>query len=269
MSLVLGCPAALASDPPSIAIWRLDCGEIQMNDASPLSDTGAYAGQARRLTDSCYLIQHDRDLLLWDAGLPLSLKGKPTNKDPISPTLSIDLTSQLAKIGFRPADVSKLGVSHYHFDHVGQAANFPTATLLIGARDWAALHADPLPFGADRALLGPWIDGTSKVDPIDGDRDIFGDGSVVILSMPGHTPGSQALLVRLPKSGPVLLSGDVVHLEAQWQLGAVPSWNTERADSLASMDRLRKTATTLGANIIVQHDPADISKLAAFPAASR
>lgn len=98
---------------------------------------------------------------------------------------------------------------------------------------------------------------------------MFGDGSVVILATPGHTPGSTALLVRLPKTGPVLLSGDVVHLEAQWPLSAVPTWNTQRADSLASMNRLQKLASNLDATIIVQHDPADIPKLAAFPKASR
>jgi len=67
----------------------------------------------------------------------------------------------------------------------------------------------------------------------------------------------------------MLLSGDVAHLEAQWPLSAVPTWNTERADSLASMDRLQKLASNLGATIVVQHDPADIPKIATFPEASR
>lgn len=140
---------------------------------------------------------------------------------------------------------------------------------MIGAADWTALHSKKMPFGADPALLAPWLNGKGKVDPIEGDRDVFGDGSVVILATPGHTPGSTALLVRLPKTGPVLLSGDVVHLEAQWPLSAVPTWNTQRADSLASMNRLQKLASNLDATIIVQHDPADIPKLAAFPKASR
>lgn len=200
-----------------------------------------------------------------DAGLPTSLLGKPIDHQPISPTLSVDLPTQLAHIGVRPEDIPRLGLSHYHFDHAGQAATFSHATLMIGAEDWAALHAKKMPFGADPTLLAPWLNGKAKVDPIEGDRDVFGDGSVVILAMPGHTPGSTALLVRLPANGPTILSGDVVHLEAQWPLSAVPTWNTKRAESLASMDRLQKLASNIGATIIVQHDPADISKLATFP----
>lgn len=185
------------------------------------------------------------------------------------PTLSVDLPTQLARIGVRPEDITRLGLSHYHFDHAGQATTFSNATLMIGAADWAALHSGKMPFGADPGLLAPWLNGKAKVDPIEGDRDVFGDGSVVILATPGHTPGSTALLVRLPETGPMILSGDVAHLEAQWPLSAVPTWNTERADSLASMDRLQKLAANLGATIVVQHDPADISKLATFPEASR
>ncbi|PTQ12150.1 MBL fold metallo-hydrolase [Sphingomonas oleivorans] len=254
---------------PEISLWRLNCGEIQMNDASPLSDTGAYAGQSRRLSNGCYLVRHGNDYLLWDAGLPAALLGKPVDAQPISPTLAADLPSQLAKVGVRPDQISRLAISHYHFDHVGQAAAFPKATLLIGAGDWAALQAGKTPFGADKALLAPWLTGGARVDPIEGDRDVFGDGSVVILAMPGHTPGATALLVRLHERGPVILSGDVVHLEAQWAAQAVPTWNSERADSLASMDRLQKLAATLKARLIVQHDPADIDVLARFPLASR
>lgn len=224
---------------------------------------------AALLSNGCYLIRHGKDLLLWDAGLPTSLLGKPHDAQPISPTLSVDLPTQLARIGVKPGDIGRLAVSHYHFDHVGQAAAFPKATLLIGAGDWAALHSQKQPFGADASLLTPWLAGRAKVDPVEGDRDIFGDGSVVMLAMPGHTPGASALLVRLSELGPVILSGDVVHLEAQWAHWAVPSWNTSRADSLASMDRLRRLAENIQATIVVQHDPADIGKLARFPQPSR
>lgn len=272
---VVSCVSLLACGPiqaapavPDVALWRLDCGELQMNDASPLSDAGSYAGKSQRLSDGCYLIRHGKELLLWDAGLPATLLGTPIDAQPISPTLALDLPTQLARIGIRPNDIGRLAISHYHFDHVGQAATFPHAMLLIGAKDWAALHSGTIPF-ADPHLLAPWFSGGGMVDLIEGDRDVFGDGSVVMLATPGHTPGESSLLVRLPKTGAVILTGDVVHLAAQWPLSAVPIWNTERADSLASMDRLQKLAANFGATIIVQHDPADIRKLARFPAASR
>jgi N-acyl homoserine lactone hydrolase len=269
ISLVMSVGVQAAAPKTEVMIWRLDCGQIVMNDASPLSDAGIYNGQSRRLSVGCYLIRHGKELMLWDAGLPTSLLGKPIDHQPISPTLSVNLPAQLARLGIRPEDITRLGLSHYHFDHAGQATTFSNATLMIGAGDWAALNSKKMPFGADPTLLAPWLSGKGKVDPIEGDRDVFGDGSVVILATPGHTPGSTALLVRLPETGPMILSGDVAHLEAQWPLLAVPTWNTDRAGSLASMDRLQKLATNLGATIIVQHDPADIPKLATFPEASR
>jgi N-acyl homoserine lactone hydrolase len=269
ISLVVSAGVQGATPKAEVMIWRLDCGQIVMNDASPLSDTGIYNGKTRRLSVGCYLIRHGKELMLWDAGLPTALLGKTIDRQPISPTLSIDLPTQLARLGIRPDDITRLARSHYHFDHAGQAATFPDATLMIGAADWAALQSKEMPFGADPTLLALWLNGRGKVDPIKGDRDVYGDGSVVILATPGHTPGSTALLVRLPKTGPMILSGDVAHLEAQWALSVVPTWNTQRADSLASMDRLQKLASNLGATIIVQHDPADIAKLAAFPDASR
>jgi N-acyl homoserine lactone hydrolase len=200
ISLVMSVGVQAAAPKTEVMIWRLDCGQIVMNDASPLSDAGIYNGQSRRLSVGCYLIRHGKELMLWDAGLPTSLLGKPIDHQPISPTLSVNLPAQLARLGIRPEDITRLGLSHYHFDHAGQATTFSNATLMIGAGDWAALNSKKMPFGADPTLLAPWLSGKGKVDPIEGDRDVFGDGSVVILATPGHTPGSTALLVRLPET---------------------------------------------------------------------
>jgi N-acyl homoserine lactone hydrolase len=246
-------------------LWRLDCGSIKIKDLSLFSDAFDYAGQARTLTDSCYLIQHDKDYLLWDTGLPAGLLNAPIGDAPMSPTLAATLPVQLEKIGVKPEAIGLVGISHYHFDHVGQAADFPKAKLLMGAADLAAMKLDPPPFGAQPDLLAPWLKGGAPVEAVQGDKDVFGDGSVTMLSMPGHTPGSYALLVRLKKSGPILLSGDVVHFEEQVKTNNVPPFNTDRAQSLASMDRLKHIAKTLKAKLIVQHDAADIGKLPAFP----
>ena len=97
---------------------------------------------------------------------------------------------------------------------------------------------------------------------------MFGDGRVVMLDMPGHTPGHYSLLVRLA-SGPVLLSGDLYHFTEQVQNRGVPPFNHDRADTLASMDRYDRIARNLGARTIIQHEPADIAKLPAFPEAAR
>jgi N-acyl homoserine lactone hydrolase len=269
---LLALTAAFAA-PVSAAeteLWRLDCGQITVRDLSVFADSFAYAGQTRTLTASCYLIRHGQDYMVWDSGLPASLLGATV--DPLAafgPTLKIDLATQMAQIGVKPDSVRYLGLSHNHFDHTGQAATFPKATLLIGAADFAALKSDPLPFAVVPATLQPWVDGTSKTETLTGDHDVFGDGSVVVLATPGHTPGEMALLVRLPKTGPVLLSGDVVHFTEQWAQRGVPVFNANRADTLASMDRLQAIAKALNATLIVQHEPADIARLPAFPKSAR
>lgn len=275
LALILAAGAAALSffNPARAAdleMWRLDCGRIEVRDLSFFSDSFAYGGQSRSLTDSCYLIRHEQQYMLWDTGLPASLIGaKADPKAMLSPTLAADLPSQLARIGVKPEQVTLIGISHNHFDHVGQAATFPGARLLIGKADFDALKLSPPPFGVEPALLAPWLAGTSKADPVTGDFDVFGDGSVVMLKMPGHTPGEMSLLVRLPKAGPVLLSGDVVHFHEQLARRGVPPFNSDRSESLASMDRLAAIAKELNARLIVQHDETHVGKLPAFPNSAR
>ena len=174
------------------------------------------------------------------------------------------VVGQLARLGLKPADVDYVGISHFHDDHTGQAADFPAATLLIGRGDWEAIKTRP----AMAARFKPWIEGGAKVEPVGGDKDVFGDKSVVVLAMPGHTPSHKALLVRL-KSGNVLLSGDLYHATEQVANRGVPSFNTDRADTLASFDRFQAIAKNLGAKVIIQHEPADVAKLPSFPEAAK
>ncbi|CDZ60959.1 AttM/AiiB family protein [Neorhizobium galegae bv. orientalis] len=265
--LALSGSAQAAAD---LELWRLDCGSVVVKDLSSFSDTFAYKGESRTLTDSCYVIRHGADYLLWDTGLPAALIGKaPDLSQPLAPSLSVDIPTQLAKIGIKSDQIGIVGISHNHFDHMGQASTFAKATLMIGAGDWESLHENPLPFGVMPALVQPWMDGKAKLDPVSGDRDVFGDGSVTMLAMPGHTKGETALLVKLPQSGPVLLSGDVVHFEEQIGNNGVPPFNIDRAESLASMERMNRIAKQLNAKLVVQHDANDIGKLPAFPASAR
>jgi glyoxylase-like metal-dependent hydrolase (beta-lactamase superfamily II) len=268
VAVVAACAVASAAPAAELELWRLDCGTIRVRDLDAFSDIFAYPGMQKDLTESCYLIRHDRELMLWDTGLPKSLLGAAFGTDVMSPTLSRTLVEQLAEIKVAPGDIGRVGISHYHFDHTGQAADFPQATLLIGRADLEALKAAAPPSGADPTALKPWLAGGAKVDPVDGDRDVFGDGSVRMLAMPGHTPGSLALLVELA-SGPVLLSGDVVHFQAQLPHNGVPPFNTNRADSLASIDRLKGIITATGAKLVIQHDADDIGALPAFPESAR
>lgn len=273
---VAGWPAR-AEDGPTAAVtvtakghadrmWRLDCGDIAMGDIAMFSDTALYDGQKRQLVVSCYLIKHGETYMLWDAGFPRMLMEQKAGAAPQPFTLKTTIADQLARIGVNPSQIAYVGISHYHFDHVGQAADFPQATLLIGKGDLDALKDGSQPMAAGD-FLKPWLNG-AKADPIAGDRDLFGDGSVVLVNLPGHTPGHHGLIVRLPKAGTFLLSGDLAHFHEQFANRGVPSFNTDRADTLSSMDRFQEIAKNIGATVIVQHDPRDVGKLPVFPAAA-
>ena len=251
-------PAQAPSAPAALKMWRLDCGSIQVSDFDVFSDTYLYPGQPKQLTASCYLIQHGSQYLLWDTGV-----AGPAKEWVFTITLKDRVTDQLKRIGVAPSSINYVGISHYHDDHTGQAADFPGATLLIGTGDWEAIKGRP----ETAARFTPWIRGGAKVDPVGRDKDVFGDKSVVVLDMPGHTPGHKALLVRL-KSGPVLLSGDLYHATEQVANRGVPSFNTNRADTLASFDRFQAIAKNLNAKVIIQHEQADLAKLPAFPKAA-
>jgi glyoxylase-like metal-dependent hydrolase (beta-lactamase superfamily II) len=253
--------------PPPMEMWRLDCGEVNFTDFNAFfSDTSEYPGGPKRLVASCYLIRHGTDYMLWDSGLPAGLVGHPNSNPAMTASLRASIVDQLRQIGVRPEQVSILGLSHYHFDHTGQAASFPHARLIMGAGDIAALRSDQP--GIEREPLAPWLTGGGQVTEARGDHDVFGDGKVMMMNLPGHTPGHRGLLVRLG-SGPVLLSGDTYHFAEQVARRGVPPFNTSRAESLASMDRFDRLGRNLRAIVIIQHEPADVAKLPAFPASAR
>jgi N-acyl homoserine lactone hydrolase len=162
-----------------------------------------------------------------------------------------------------------VGISHFHADHTGQVASFPKATVLIGKGDWDAI-ANPAPAqGVNAAPFAAWIKGEGKVEPLANDKDVFGDGSVIVLNTPGHTPGHHSVLVKLAQTGAVLISGDAVHFRENYDTNGVPWFNFDRAQSLASIDRLKKIAVNAKATVIIQHDARDIDKLPAFPASAK
>jgi N-acyl homoserine lactone hydrolase len=258
--------AAAAAEQPAaeLSLTRFDCGKTTtLADVGRFSDVSAFKGLSIQLTFSCYLIKHGNDYLVWDTGNPPATGGSPA---PTAPGSS--LVEQLAQLHLTPQQITFVGISHYHGDHVGQVASFPQATLLIGKGDWDAL-SDPKPNpGVNPANFLHWISGGGKVEPLIGDKDVFGDGSVIMLSTPGHTPGHHSLLVKLQNKGNVLISGDLAHFRENYDSNGVPTFNTSRAETLASLDRFKQLATNLQATVIIQHDARDVGKLPAFPASA-
>jgi glyoxylase-like metal-dependent hydrolase (beta-lactamase superfamily II) len=258
------CASALIAFPtfaqtPEVTLTRLDCGNGP-NDPRRFSDTFAYNEPTKPFTFSCYVIKHGSDVMVWDTGYQPGSVPNATNKP---------ITDLLKQINVNPDQVKYVGISHFHADHTGQLLPFSNATLLIGKGDWDGVNANPPMAGANMTGFKVWISEKRKVEPQSGDKDVFGDGSVIVLRTPGHTPGHQSLLVRLKDMGPVILIGDLTHFQENYASNGVPGFNYDRAQTLASLQRVKEIEKNLKATVIIQHDPRDIGKLPAFPAAAR
>jgi len=253
---------ALAQPAPEVTLTRFDCGTGQapIDVNTRFSDTYAYNGLKVQFTYSCYLVKHGDEYLLWDTGHPM-------NAGAVAPKTS--LVDQLAQLKLKPEQIKYVGISHYHGDHTGQLPSFPGSMLLVGKGDWDTLTAPTPTAGANVAAYAHWISGGGKVEALVGDKDVFGDGSVMILNTPGHTPGHHALLVKLREMGNVLVSGDLAHFHENYESDGVPAFNTSRAETVASIQRFKKLAANLKATVILQHDARDIGKLPAFPVAAK
>jgi N-acyl homoserine lactone hydrolase len=262
-ALLVGVAATIAgfgaADAGIQRMYVLDCGQNIGKDQSRWSP-GVNEGKSIEFSDNCYLIRHDKGLLLWDTGVPDAVAGMPDGlvvaNGAITYRRARTLAAQLAEIGVKPAEVTYLAVSHTHGDHVGNVALFPASTILIQGAElqWAMAGPSKPAFAVDQ-----------KFQKLAGDHDVFGDGSVTILSTPGHTPGHQSLLVNLPKTGAIVLSGDVVHFQDNWTHKRVPSMNVNRDQSLASLQRI---ATVLGerkATLWINHDKPQSAQLRYAP----
>ena len=254
--------AAAAQSTPEVTLTRLDCGaDAAPRDVGRFSDTFAYkADMNRAFTFSCYVIKHGSDYMVWDTGFA-------PGSTPPAPKAG--LAEQLAQLGITPDQVKYVGISHYHADHTSQLPALPKAMLLIGKGDWDAVNAPKPAPGVNAAAFTHWISGGGKAEPVTLDKDVFGDGTVVMLDTPGHTPGHHSLLVRMKDKGVVILTGDLAHFHENYDSNGVPTFNTDRAASLASLDRVKKIAANLKATVIIQHDTRDIGMLPAFPQAAK
>jgi len=256
--------SAQAQTAPEVTLTRIgDCGTSQAptDVAVRFTDTYAYNGVKIQFVFSCYLVKHGDDYMMWDTGHAMTAPGGVAPK--------VSLVDQLAQLKVTPDQIKFVGISHFHADHTGQVASFPKATLLIGEGDWKGLTSTPPMQGANFAPFANWISGGGKVEPLALDKDVFGDGTVVMLATPGHTPGHHSLLVRLKDMGPVVLSGDFVHFRENYDGDGVPSFNFNRAETVASIERVKKIVANLKATLIIQHDQRDVAKLPAFPAAAK
>jgi glyoxylase-like metal-dependent hydrolase (beta-lactamase superfamily II) len=252
-------------------LFRLDCGRSLANDESVWTP-GENVGRSIEFSSTCWLIKHGSEWLLWDTGVPEAALNDPrgwsTLPELIVYHLDKTLTDQLAEIGLKPRDIFRVAISHTHGDHIGNVGLFPNSTILIqrAENSWINSGNGPNDNVNQLMALARKLLGTPKnLQLIDGDTDVFGDGSVTLVSTPGHTPGSQSLLVHLKNSGFIILSGDVVHLQENLEKNRVPSLNTDKAESIASMEKIRLMIATYKATLFINHDKKQTDKLKLLP----
>ena len=251
--------AACASTPRTPAVERMyviDCGENHVKDLSRWTP-GVNVGKAHVFANHCYLIRHAQGWMLWDTGNSDALAARPDGLVVAGGTITVymkkRLVDSLKEIGVAPADIKHFAMSHTHGDHSGNANLFTSATLYVQTAEYAAMFGpEPQKFGFVPANYDKLR--ANQTMTLGGDFDIFGDGSVRIMRAPGHTPGHQVLVVRLPKTGPVMLTGDMVHLTYSWEYGVVPSFNFDVPASMASIAAMKDYAAKTGTKVWVNHD---------------
>jgi glyoxylase-like metal-dependent hydrolase (beta-lactamase superfamily II) len=267
LALGLGLARPGVARVPDLRLYVLDCGHATFKDMGGFSDTGEYDGKAGEIAVPCFLIRHPKGDLLWDAGLGDHYNYPKEGSDAapgVHVTVPVTLLAQLRSLDLAPKNINFIAFSHLHWDHTGNANDFPDSVWIMNKMELAAALTLPPPGGV---LPETWnVYKSAKNETIEGDYDVFGDGTVMILRAPGHTPGSQVLKLKLKKSGVVILSGDLYHLRTNRIFKRVPVFNADRADTLASMNRIEAIIKNTHARLIVQHDPRDFQALPKPPA---
>ncbi|MGH9681564.1 MAG: N-acyl homoserine lactonase family protein [Candidatus Acidiferrales bacterium] len=255
-------------------LYILDCGTGRAPDESARWTPGFNVGKAIDIPVNCYLIHHADGYFLWDTGISDRVAALPDGWYPtnnpakdIHWTRAKTLMSQLKAIGVAPSDIRYIGISHTHPDHIGNVELFPQTTVLIQRAEYDFFFGTGKPGTAKlpaEALTVPPGDTTprfSKDHPvklIDEDLDVFGDGSVMIVATPGHTPGHDSLLVHLSKTGWVFLTADAVHLQTNWDNWRIPYYATmpteQKFETLLSMERIARLISFYHAQLWINHD---------------
>jgi glyoxylase-like metal-dependent hydrolase (beta-lactamase superfamily II) len=252
-----------------------DCGTIHV------ADTGLFGLKKEEVATSdlsvpCFFIVHPKGTLCWDAGAVPDADWTPTGAPVTHHVVLPDhwerdlimvksLNAQLLEIGYAPADITYLALSHYHYDHTANASQFTGATWLVQQAERNAMFADPPPRVTQPSTYAA-LRNAKTVIINNEDHDVFGDGTVIIKWAPGHTQGHQMLYLKLARTGGVLLSGDLYHYPEERTLNRVPTFDFNqdltRATRVVTDAFLKKT----GAQLWIQHDFFGNAKLKKSPA---
>jgi glyoxylase-like metal-dependent hydrolase (beta-lactamase superfamily II) len=251
--------------PKTLRLYVFNCGSLDISDPERFRFKKEELATTN-LSVGCYLIVHPKGTLIWDVGAVPDAALKPGQKSALEgyATITQTLKSQMEQIGYEPSDIEYLAFSHYHYDHVANANQFATATWLVRKVERDAMFAPKPPDKVNPANYALLKNSKTIIIPTD-DYDVFGDGTVVMKLAPGHTPGHQVLYLKLKKTGPVVLSGDLYHYPEERKLGRVPTFEYDQAETVVTRQKIEAFLKQTGAQLWIQHDYAANAKLKKAP----
>ncbi|MCK5897348.1 MAG: N-acyl homoserine lactonase family protein [Cocleimonas sp.] len=268
-NVVKNAPKSLTIHPTGsvpLKLYVLDCGRIIARDVSVFFSPGVDKGKEKELADSCYLIKHPtKGTLFWDTGLSDSLNEmkKGMEDDGFNFAMPKTVKSQIKSIGIKPSEITYLAFSHLHPDHTGNAQYFSKSTWLVQTVDYEVAFTKEaekqgyMPADYNHLKKGPVV-------KLNGDHDVFGDGSVVIVLTPGHTAGHQSLFVDLPKTGPTVLAGDLYHFKKNRENYVIPTYNAKK-ETVHSFVKIDNLLEQTKATLWLQHDKQQFDTLKHAP----
>lgn len=258
----------------SVRLYVMDCGTLHIADMGRFQLRKEEVA-ATDLSVACYLVVHPKGTLIWDTGAVPDNAWKPTGS-PVKQHLMLpdaqqrdltmvkSLTAQLAEPGYSPSNITYVALSHYHYDHTANANDFAGATWLVRQAERDAMFAEKPP-GTTQPSTYAALRNSETLILKNDEHDVFGDGTVVIVSAPGHTPGHQVLYLKLAKTGGVVLSGDLYHYPEERSLDRVPTFEFNPAQTRATRVTIDAFLKKTGAQLWIQHDFNGFAKLKKSP----
>jgi glyoxylase-like metal-dependent hydrolase (beta-lactamase superfamily II) len=255
-----------AQPPKTLRLYVFDGGTLNIPDTSPyrLKPEDLVT---KNMSIASFLVVHPKGTMMWDTGAVPDTAFKPGGGPAMLryATSTRPLRAQLAEIGYAPEDINYLVLSHFHWDHIGNSNLFAGSTWLVRQADKDIMFSDPPSPRTEPANFSALKNSKTVIITKD-EYDVFGDGTVVIKSAPGHSPGHQVLFLKLAKTGPVVLSGDLYHYPEERKLNLIPTTEFNAEQSAASRAAVEAFLKKTGAQLWIQHDLTGNSKLRKAPA---
>jgi glyoxylase-like metal-dependent hydrolase (beta-lactamase superfamily II) len=265
--MLIASAASAAPAAKELRLYILDCGTIAPMDPKLFSLTKDEIHSDGSFVSPCYLVVHPKGTLIWDVGqVPDALIPDDGTEVAVQGILKAKrkLAPQLAALGYQVKDITYIAMSHYHADHTANANMFAGSTWIVQKAEYDVMFGDK-----QVGILSPDsykdLKNAKRITLDNEDHDVFGDGSVVIKTAPGHTPGHQMLFLKLPKFGPLLLAGDLYHFPEEKTLDRVPTFDADAAMTRATRKKTDEFLKRTGAKMWIQHDGATYAPLKKAP----